>query len=189
MKYLYENKSINSDALSEEFKDASIDATFYTSGGDLTVITEAAKSNVDTVVNAHSENSLLSKKLNKKKIIQENSSKLLGKGVEITIADGTDVFSIDNVKESFSFYESLVSAATRDPRQLPQIIASENNRLSFSSVQEIELLANTARERFVYIYTNSEQNDDGSYSESSLINSIMNAADEAELESILDTRS
>ena len=188
MKYLYQNKSINSDALSEEFKKASIEATFYTSVGNLTVITEAVKSDVDTVVNAHSENSLLSKKFNKKKIIQANSSNLLNKGIEITIEAGTDVFSIENVRESFAFYESLVSAAKRDSSKLPQSIPSISKQMSFKSIEEIELLANAAEERYIYIYTNIVQNDDDSYSEAALSNLIMAAADETELDSILDTR-
>ncbi len=159
-----------------------------TNAKDVIITTVSTESVCDSSINDCLAGELIADKELMISKIESTSVDLVKKGLEHTSSQGTGVYPLDNVKGEFGFNESLVSAASRNPSEMPQIIPTEEGAIPFVSLSEIESLADDVRHRYEYIYTNPLLNADSSKSELLLKQEIGAAATKEQLDAVVDSR-
>lgn len=161
-----------------------------TGSTDITIETDGVQAQCDSAVSKSLSGTLEANKQAKKESVSIKSTELIKSGLSHTTATGiTGLFPIENVKEELSFYNTVVDALKENPSEAPQIIpTADDNGVPIMNTAEAISLNDDVRHRMEYIYSSLTANPDASKSQLLLDSEIDQAINQAELDSIVDTR-
>ena len=178
-------KQIDPSVFNWELRIGAPGSTFEYGGSDnhLVIESDYPKTTIDVIVASHNPDGLSSSKKDRILEVQNNTKRLMNQGVihqeylfECSVDYMNDIEGIYTTQDKY-----------RDWGEVSTITKSFSMFTLKDKEASLSLLSDIA-DRIKYLTYNTSKNDDGSYSENYLINSIINAASQEDLDAIIDTR-
>ena len=175
-------------------------ALFQTGVTDATISVDASTVVVNTAIGTEPqceaiallcvEGQLYANKWQKVRQFQENTRNLLAVPVPVTVGGVNDFILLTDGFTEFAFYSSLQyeTGAAINLITPPLVLPTQHCGLACATPADVVAFVNAIRARLLYLIIDGTINADGSKSEGMLLQAIIAAADQSELDAITDTR-